>query len=58
MQQRLDLHEIQRVDPSRHGHFTLRFTREKIPAMAAAMCLVGHIVDDEPETYGRGELEV
>ena len=44
METRLDLHIDDRVDISRRDHFTLRFTRDNIPAMAAAMCVAGHVV--------------
>ena len=46
LRQRLDLHVSERVDASRHNHWTLGFTLDNIPPMAAAMCLVGHIVGD------------
>eukprot|EP00985_Skeletonema_marinoi_P012819 scaffold6265_cov120-Skeletonema_marinoi.AAC.11 len=42
-----------RVDRSKQNHWTLRlFTRENLPAMAAAICIFGHIVDDDITTYG------
>jgi ribosomal protein L15 len=45
---RIHLHiaDPERVDSSRQNHWTLSFTRDNIPPMAAAMCLVGHIVRD------------
>jgi hypothetical protein len=46
MKPRLDQHVADRVDESKHNHWTLRFTRDNIPPMAAAMCLLGHVVDD------------
>ena len=47
MAARLDLHIDDRVDKtSRHSHWTLQFTRDNLPSMAAAMCLAGHIVDE------------
>ena len=55
MAARLDLHIAgDRVDSSRHNHWTLQFTRDNLPPMAAAMCLAGHIVD-EIETYDISE---
>ena len=48
---RLGSHISKRVDPSRHNHWTLRFTRDNFAPMAAAMCLLGQIVDDLC-TYG------
>ena len=54
MAARLDLHIDDRVDKSRHSHWTLQFTRDNLPPMAAAMCLAGHIVD-EIETYDISE---
>lgn len=54
MAARLAIHIDDRVDSSRHNHWTLQFTRDNLPPMAAAMCLVGHIVDDI-ETYGIDE---
>ena len=41
---RLNLHIDDRVDSSKQGHFTLRFTRDNLAPMAAAMCLAGHVV--------------
>ena len=46
MQERLELHIAGRVDKSRLHHYTLDFIRDNIAAMAAAKCIVGHIVDD------------
>ncbi|KAL7536826.1 LOW QUALITY PROTEIN: hypothetical protein ACHAXR_007426 [Thalassiosira sp. AJA248-18] len=46
LEPRLTLHISDRVDPSRQNHWTLRFTHDNIPPMAAAMCLFGHVVDD------------
>lgn len=46
LDQRLDLHIHDRVDELRVDHWTLHFTRDNLPPMSAAMCLVGHIVDD------------
>jgi len=43
---RLEEHISERVDVRRQNHWTLRFTRDNIPAMAALMCLAGHVVDD------------
>ena len=43
---RLDCHVSERVDSSRQDHWTIDFTRANITVMAAAMCLVGHIVED------------
>ena len=54
MAARLDLHIDDRVDKSRHSHWTLQFTRDNLPPMAAAMCLAGHIVDDI-DTYDINE---
>ena len=48
---RLGSHISKCVDPSRHNHWTLRFTRDNFAPMAAAMCLLGKIVDDLC-TYG------
>ena len=44
MEPRLDLHIAERVHVTRRNHVTLTFTRDNLPAMAAAMCLSGHIV--------------
>ena len=52
IEQRLELHAIWRVDKSKQDHYTLRFTRDNISAMSAAMCLVVHVVDDNLITYG------
>ena len=42
----------ERVDESRKDHWTLKlFTRENLPAMAAALCIFDHIVDDDITTY-------
>lgn len=51
---RLNLHiASRRVDQSKKNHWTLRlFTRENLPAMAAALCIFGHVVDDDLTTYG------
>ena len=46
MRERLELHVVNRVDHSRHHHYTLDFIRDNLASMAAAKCLVGHIVDD------------
>ena len=54
MEQRLEYHIAERVDLSRHHHWTLNFTRDNLPTMAAAMCVVGHIVDDL-DTYSLDE---
>ena len=54
LEPRLDCHIADRVDACRQNHWTLQFTRDNIPPMAAAMCLVGHIVDNL-ETYGIDE---
>ena len=43
---RLNFHIDDRVDPIKQNHWTLRFTRDNIPPMAAAMCFFGHIMDD------------
>ena len=49
LDQRLDLHiASDRVDDSRRNHWTMRFTRDNIPPMSAAMCIVGHVVEDIP----------
>jgi len=50
LEPRLDLHIDDRVDLSRQDHFTLRFTRDNLSSMAAAMCLVGHVVS-HVDTY-------
>jgi hypothetical protein len=47
-------HIAERVDLSRHHHWTLHFTRDNLPTMAAAMCVVGHIVEDL-DTYSLDE---
>jgi len=54
---RLNLHiASRRVDQSKKNHWTLRlFTRENLPAMAAALCIFGHVVDDDLTTYGMDE---
>ena len=44
LEQRFGCHIVARVDKSRYDHWTLQFTRDNIPPMAAAMCLFGHIV--------------
>ena len=48
LQQRLDLHisDTTRVDRRRREHYTLDFVRDNIPAMAAALCLCGHVAED------------
>lgn len=51
LDQRLDLHIADRVDKSRRTHWTLRFTKDNIPPMAAAMCIAGHVSDDL-DTFG------
>ena len=51
---RLAYHIADRVDQTRRKHWTLGFTRDNLPPVAAAMCLVGHIVDDI-ESYGMDE---
>lgn len=43
---RLAYHTSERVDKSRQRHWTLRFVRDNLSAMAAAMCLAGHVVGD------------
>jgi hypothetical protein len=43
---RLNFHIGDRVDETKHDHWTLQFTRDNISPMAAAMCLVGHVVGD------------
>jgi hypothetical protein len=50
---RLSLHiSGDRVDRSKRNHWTLNFTTENLPAMAAAMCIFGHIVDGDITTSG------
>ena len=44
LKQRPDYHISERVQ--RHNHWTLCFTRDNIPPKAAAMCIIGHIIDD------------
>lgn len=51
---RLDYHVAEQVGRSRRNHWTLCFTHDDIDSMAAAMFLVGHIVDDL-ETYSMDE---
>lgn len=41
-----------RVHRGKQNHWTLNFTRENLPSMAAALCVFGHIVDDDITTYG------
>ena len=54
LEARLSLHiSGDRVDSSKQNHWTVRlFARENLPAMAAAICIFGHIVDDDISTYG------
>ena len=54
LEPRLDYHIAERVHRTRHNHWTLRFTRDNLAPMAAAMCVVGHIVDDL-DTYSIDE---
>mmetsp|Transcript_9859 Transcript_9859/g.17267 ORF Transcript_9859/g.17267 Transcript_9859/m.17267 type:complete len:268 (+) Transcript_9859:1034-1837(+) len=51
---RLDFHVAEKVDPTRHNHWTLRFTKDNLSPVAAGMCLVGHVVDDL-DTYSLNE---
>ena len=46
LEQRLNCHIGDRVHPSRQKHWTMDFTRDNLPPMSAAMCLVGHVVGD------------
>ena len=46
LESRFNFHVESKVDTRRQDHWTIRFTRDNIPAVAAAMCVVGHIVDD------------
>ena len=48
---RLNCFVADRVHSSRQNHWTLSYTRDNIPPIAAAACLFGHIVD-ELDTYG------
>jgi len=50
----LECHIAERVDTTQQNHWTLRFTRDNLPPMAAAMCIVGHIVDNRG-TYSLDE---
>ena len=54
LEQRLNCHIGDRVDPSPQKHWTLDFTHDNVPPMAAAMCLAGHIVDNL-ETFSINE---
>ena len=46
MQERLELHIAGRVENLRLRHYTLDFIRDNLAAMAAAKCIVGHVVND------------
>ena len=46
LESRFNFHVESKVDKRRQNHWTIRFTRDNIPAVAAAMCIVGHIFDD------------
>jgi len=46
LRQRLDFHISGRVDRRRLYHWMLDFVRDNFAPMIAAMCLVGHIMDD------------
>ena len=54
LQPRLQLHIAERVKPALQNHWTLGFTRDNIPLMAAAMSLAGHVADDL-DTYNIAE---
>ena len=43
---RLNLHIHKRVALEKQSHFTSKFTRDNIAPMAAALCLVGHTVNN------------
>lgn len=47
---RLNCFVADRVHSSRQNHWTLSYTRDNIPPIAAAACIFGHIVD-ELDTY-------
>ena len=46
LEQRLGLHATDplRVHKSKQNHFTLSFTQDNLPNMAAAICAVGHAI--------------
>jgi len=46
MEQRLEHHIDARVDIRRKYHYSLDFIRDNLASVAAAKCLVGHIVND------------
>jgi len=46
LEQRLEYHIAERVHQTRQKHWTLQLSCNNLPHMAAAMCLVGHIVED------------
>jgi len=46
LEPRPNQHIAERVNKSRHNHWAMRFSPDNMPPMAAAMCLVGHIIDD------------
>ena len=43
MEPRLGYHVVHKEDKIKQNHWTLRFARDNLPPMAAAMCLMGHI---------------
>ena len=45
METRFEFHIAERVHSSRQDHWTLKFTRDNLAPMAAAMCMFGHVVD-------------
>jgi hypothetical protein len=46
LEQRLNIHISDRVDDKLTDHITLKFVRQNLPAVAAQMCLAGHVVGD------------
>ena len=45
LEMRLKCHISEKVDDSRHDHYSLPFVSENLPPMSALLCLVGHVVE-------------